>query len=130
MTGGRLGLRAPSAEKYGLMRVIATGRKSGEDRSVILGYYRDGDNLVTMAMNGWDAPDPAWWLNLQADPIATVELDEERFAVRARAAHGEERDRLWNGWREYDKKLDEYAALRPRETAVVVLEPIPDGELS
>jgi F420H(2)-dependent quinone reductase len=35
----------------------------------------------------------------------------------------EERDRLWQRWRELDKSLDSYAARRPRETAVVVLEP-------
>jgi crotonobetainyl-CoA:carnitine CoA-transferase CaiB-like acyl-CoA transferase len=38
-------------------------------------------------------------------------------------AVGEERERLWQRWRELDKNLDAYAARRPRETAVVVLEP-------
>jgi len=41
---------------------------------VILGYYEDGPNLVSMAMNGWGAAEPAWWLNVQADPRAVVEL--------------------------------------------------------
>jgi hypothetical protein len=41
---------------------------------VILGYYEDGRNLVSMAMNGWGAAEPAWWLNLRADPHAVVEL--------------------------------------------------------
>src|SRR5262245_1180849 len=42
------------------------------ERSVILGYVEDGPNLVTMAMNGWADGEPAWWLNLQAHPDATV----------------------------------------------------------
>ncbi len=41
---------------------------------MILGYYEDGANLVTLAMNGWGSPEPAWWLNLQAKPDTTVEL--------------------------------------------------------
>jgi hypothetical protein len=35
-----------------------------------------------------------------------------------------ERARLWDRWRELDKNLDGYAARRPVETAVVVLEPL------
>jgi deazaflavin-dependent oxidoreductase (nitroreductase family) len=90
---------------------------------VILGYYEDGANLVSMAMNGWGAAEPAWWLNLQTDPHAVVELaGGVRREVFARPAAGEERERLWQRWREMDKNLDSYAARRPRETAVVVLE--------
>ena len=40
-----------------------------------------------------------------------------------RAAHGEERDRLWERWRQIDKGLDSYAARRSMETAVVIFEP-------
>jgi hypothetical protein len=76
-----------------------------------------------MAMNGWDDPEPAWWLNLQANPEATVELPAGTMAVHGRAAGGDERKRLWDRWRQIDAKLDAYAARRSRETAVVVLEP-------
>lgn len=96
---------------------------------MIVGYYEDGPNFVTMAMNGWGAAEPAWWLNLQAHPEAVVELAGGlRHEVLGRAAVGEERERLWQRWRELDDNLDAYAARRPRETAVVVLEPrgVPD----
>ena len=36
---------------------------------------------------------------------------------------GDERERLWSRWAQIDKNLDAYAALRPTETAVVILEP-------
>jgi F420H(2)-dependent quinone reductase len=99
------------------------GRRSGEPRSVIVGYYEDGANLVTMAMNGWGAAKPAWRLNLQADPEAVVELAGGiPHQVLGRAAVGAERERLWQRWRELDQNLDGYAARRPQETAVVVLE--------
>lgn len=90
---------------------------------MILGYFEDGPNLVTMAMNGWAAPEPAWWLNLQARPDARVVVRDGPRLVHARAAQGEERARLWAIWSEIDRGLDELAALRPSETAVVVLEP-------
>ena len=77
-----------------------------------------------MAMNGWGAAEPAWWLNLQADPHALVELAGGiRREVVGRSAVGSERKRLWQHWQELDRNLDSYAARRPRETAVVVLEP-------
>jgi F420H(2)-dependent quinone reductase len=125
---GRRGLWPPRPGKWGALRLTTTGRRSGEPRSVVLGYYEDGSNLVSMAMNGWGAAEPAWWLNLQAHPEAAVELaGGTRRAVLGRAAAGEERERLWQRWRELDKNLDGYAARRPRETAVVVLEPRAGG---
>jgi F420H(2)-dependent quinone reductase len=123
-TGGRMGLWAPRPGKWGALRLTTTGRRSGEPRKVIVGYLEDGPNLLTMAMNGWGAPEPAWWLNLQVHPEAVVELGRGvRRQVIGRAAVGEERDRLWGRWREVDRRLDGFAALRPTETAVVVLEP-------
>ena len=46
-------------------------------------------------------------------------------AVRARAAEGEERDRLWNLVLSYDGygDIDALSARRSTETTVVVLEP-------
>ena len=121
---GRKGLWPPRPGKWGALRLTTRGRRSGAPRSVILGYYVDGPNLVSMAMNGWGAAEPAWWLNLQADPQAVVELAGGiRREVLGRRAVGGERERLWQRWRELDKNLDSYAARRPRETAVVVLEP-------
>ena len=74
-------------------------------------------------MNGWADAEPAWWLNLQAHPDATVEVAGGSRAVRGRAAEGEEQARLWARWREMGDDVDRYATLRSTETAVVVLEP-------
>ena len=75
-----------------------------------------------MAMNGRGKDEPAWWLNLQAHPDAGVDLVDGPRTVHARPATGDERVRLWARWREIDAHLDDYAALRPSETAVVMLE--------
>ena len=126
ITGGRRGLRSPTADQWGMMRLRTVGRRSGEERTAILGYFEDGQDLVTMAMNGWADAEPAWWLNLQAQTDTTVELKDGPHAVRGRAASGEERERLWARWATYDKDLDGYSARRSRETAVVILSPRPE----
>ncbi len=126
ITGGRVGLRRYKADRWGMMHLTTVGRRTGQERSVILGYFDEGPNLVTMAMNGWAEAEPAWWLNLQAHPEAVVAVADGTRAVRGRAAVGEERVRLWARWSEIDTDLDSYAARRPGETAVVILEPLPD----
>jgi len=124
LTPGRFGLWPAKPGKWGTMRLHTTGRRSGRTRTAILGYFEDGTNLVTMAMNGWAAPEPAWWLNLQARPDATLDLPDRSLAVRGRVASGEERERLWACWQEHGDDVDGYATHRPTETAVVVLEPL------
>jgi F420H(2)-dependent quinone reductase len=47
-SGGRRGLWRPRPGKWGTLRLTTTGRRSGQPRTVILGYYEDGDNLVSM----------------------------------------------------------------------------------
>jgi deazaflavin-dependent oxidoreductase (nitroreductase family) len=124
-TRGRVGRRRPTPTKWGMMRLRTIGRRMGEERSAILGYHEDGPNLVTLAMNGWAEGEPAWWLNLQERPDAAVDLVDGPRAVRARAAEGEERARLWASWRDVGDDVDAYSTLRPSETAVLILEPRP-----
>ena len=127
LTGGRRGLWRPKTDKWGTMRLKTIGRRTGAERSAILGYYEDGPNLVTLAMNGWADREPAWWLNLQAHPDASVDLVDGSRSVRARAAEGDERARLWARWRDVGTDVDAYATLRSAETAVVILEPLPEA---
>jgi deazaflavin-dependent oxidoreductase (nitroreductase family) len=124
LSRGRLGLWRPGRRLgWGALRLTVVGRRSGQLRSVMVGYLEDGPNLVVLAMNGWGAGEPAWWLNLRAHPDAHVDHPDGPREVTAHAAQGEERDRLWARWRAVDQGLDEYAARRNDETAVVVLEP-------
>lgn len=125
LSGGRF-LWTPSSKRgWGALHLTAIGRKSGKPRSVILGYLEDGPNLVTLAMNGWDEGDPAWWLNVQAHPDVIVRTDgHEPRPMHARRAAGAELDRLWQHWASVDVGFDEYAARRSAETVVVILEPL------
>jgi deazaflavin-dependent oxidoreductase (nitroreductase family) len=117
------------------MCLTTTGRRTGRERSAMLGYFEDGSNLVALAVNAWAAAEPAWWLNLQAHPDAKVELKDGSRQVRARAAQGEERARLWARWRDLGERsgealmadVDGNATQLSREPAVVVLEPRRDS---
>jgi deazaflavin-dependent oxidoreductase (nitroreductase family) len=126
ITGGRFGLQRPErGDKFGMLRIHTTGRRTGKERITMLGYFEDGQNLVTLAMNGWGKSEPAWWLNLQSEPTATVELPDGTRQVRARAATGAERDRLWATFADYPgwgADIGALASHRPNETAVVVFE--------
>lgn len=123
-SGGRFLWTPANKRGWGAMGLTTTGRRSGRPRTVIVGYIEDGSKVVTMAMNGWDEGHPAWWLNLEANPDATVRLPRQPpRLVRARAAAGDERERLWERWSEIDEGLDGYAASRSTTTPVVVLEP-------
>jgi deazaflavin-dependent oxidoreductase (nitroreductase family) len=125
-SGGRFLWTPASKRGWGALHLTTVGRRSGKQRSVIVGYLEDGSNFVTLAMNGWDDGYPAWWLNLEAHPDAVVRLAHQGARpVHARAAVGEERERLWDRWIAVDPDNDASAATKSRETPVVVLEPRP-----
>ena len=128
LTRDRVGLAEPTpGGRFGMLRLRTTGRHSGAERSVVLGYAQDGGRLVVLAMNGWAPADPAWWLNLQSRPEASVDLVDGPRRVVAREARGEERDRLWAVVAQHSGygDLEALATLRGRPTPVIVLEPRP-----
>lgn len=124
LSRGRFLWTTASKRGWGALHLTTIGRKSGKERSVIVGYIEDDSNLVVLAMNGWDEGHPSWWLNLQARPDAVVRLARQHSRpVRARVAVDEERDRLWRRWAEIDHGLDDYARRRSTDTPVIVFEP-------
>jgi len=124
LSGGRFLWTPANKRGWGTLRLTTVGRKSGQDRTVLVGYLEDGPQLVGLAMNGWEEGHPAWWLNLEAHPDAVVRLaGREPRRVRARRAEGEERDRLWQRWAAVNPDLGAYAERRSTETPVVVFEP-------
>ena len=119
-SGGRIGGRLPGKR---FLLLTTTGRRTGQERTQPLLYVRDGNRFVVVGSNGGDDRAPAWWLNLKAQPEARVQADRETHAVRAREAHGAERDALWVS---LDRSYQYYADYRrrtSREIPVVILEP-------
>lgn len=91
-SGGRV---AASAWGLPILLLTTTGRKTGKPRTNPLCFLADGDACVVIASNGGMDWFPSWWLNLVADPRATVRIGRTERAVRAREASPEERARLW-----------------------------------
>ena len=126
VTGGRWGLREPAAGRWGTLRLTTTGRQTGRERVAILGYLEDGPGWLVPAMNGWADPEPAWFLNLVANPDAIVVLpDGTERRVVARVAPEDQRRELWArfvalGTAAYS---DANAAQRSRPTQIAILEP-------
>jgi deazaflavin-dependent oxidoreductase (nitroreductase family) len=100
------------------MLLTTTGARSGKERTVVLGFRKDGERIVAIASNNGAPKDPAWYLNLQARPIATVEVGPDKFKVRARTARPEERERLSR----LVPYLEQQQTLTTREIPIVVFE--------
>jgi deazaflavin-dependent oxidoreductase (nitroreductase family) len=120
-TGGRIGGRMVGSP---VLLLVTTGRKSGQKRTTVLLYLEDGGRYVIVASNGGTAAHPVWWLNLQADPEATVEIGGHKIHVRATEARGEEKARLWQRLIRMYPSYEDYQKRTDREIPVVILEPI------
>lgn len=78
-----------------VLLLTTRGRRTGKQRTVPLTYLRDGVDLVVVGSFGGSDRAPAWWLNLEHDRRAVVQLDGTTIAVSARTADASERARLW-----------------------------------
>ena len=108
-----------------LLILTTTGARSGEPRTTVVDYSRDGDSWVVAASKGGAPTNPAWYHNLVAHPRVTVEVDAERFEATARVATGPERDRLWNRHVETIPLFGDYPARTTRVIPMVVLDRAP-----
>ncbi len=117
-----MGGRNPIAPRQRVLALTTTGRRSGAARLTAVGFLEDGDKVVVAASNaGLDQP-PAWWLNLQEEPRAEIDLHGERRAVKARPATSKERERLWPRVLEQFRGFEDYDRYTEREIPLVILE--------
>jgi len=103
--------------------LTTTGRKSGQPRTTPLIFARDGDDYLVVASMGGAPAHPQWYLNLQADPEARIQVRAERRTVTARTATGDEKARLWDIVRAQWPNYDQYQSRTERVIPVVVLTP-------
>jgi deazaflavin-dependent oxidoreductase (nitroreductase family) len=106
-----------------LMVLTTTGAKSGEPRTAIVTYHRDGDAWVVAGSKSGADTNPAWYYNLLAKPEAMIEVDNRTFPVRAKVeSSGPERDRLWNDHVAELPAFGEYPKQTNRVIPMIVLE--------
>ncbi|HWA65389.1 MAG TPA: nitroreductase family deazaflavin-dependent oxidoreductase [Mycobacteriales bacterium] len=100
-----------------------TGRVSGKAHTTPLIFAADGEDYVVVASMGGAPVHPQWYLNLEANPTARVQVRADHVDVHARVAEGDERRRLWDlvcaAWPNYNA----YQSRTERVIPVVVLSP-------
>jgi deazaflavin-dependent oxidoreductase (nitroreductase family) len=119
-TGGELGYRWNNGTD--VLLLTTTGRSSGQPRTSPLIMREIDGSWVIVASKGGTPEHPAWFLNLQADPEAEIQVKEEVIPVRARVAEGAERERLWGLMTEVWPDYDAYQQKTDRQIPIVVLE--------
>ena len=104
--------------------LTTTGRKTGQARVSPLIYGRHGDDYLIVASKGGTPENPAWYLNLEANPEVELQVKGDKFKSRARTATPEEKAVMWpimtKEWPDYDT----YQTKTDRDITVVVLERI------
>jgi F420H(2)-dependent quinone reductase len=125
---GRLGTmadrRAEQPAKRHSVRLATTGRQTGKAREATLYAFEDGDRLVIIGSRGGAARDPAWAVNLRADPRASIRRGWTVRAVRAREVAGGERERLWALVCDAFPLYATYQRRTKRSIPLFVLEPV------
>jgi deazaflavin-dependent oxidoreductase (nitroreductase family) len=99
------------------------GRRSGEPRTSALIFTRDGDDYLVVASMGGAPVHPKWYLNLEANPAAEIQVRDQRIAVTARTATPEEMPRLWRIVADVWPNYNVYQERTQRAIPVVVLTP-------
>ena len=98
------------------------GRKTGQERVSPLIYGRHGDDYLIVASKGGTPENPAWYLNLEANPEVGLQVGGDKFKAHARTATPEEKAVMWpimtKEWPDYDT----YQTKTERDIPVVVLE--------
>ncbi|TMD33665.1 MAG: nitroreductase family deazaflavin-dependent oxidoreductase [Chloroflexi bacterium] len=111
-----------------LLLLTTVGARSGKERISPVMYHRDGERYVVVASKGGAPDNPAWYLNLKANPVATVEVGAktgtETFQVRAREVKGKERDRMYAERVAIAPGFGEYEQQTSRKIPVMILERI------
>ncbi|MFG2293903.1 nitroreductase family deazaflavin-dependent oxidoreductase [Streptomyces sp. NPDC048603] len=99
------------------------GRTSGVLRRTALAYVRDGEAYVLTASNRGSDRHPAWYLNLLADPRATLHVGRHALPATARPATPEEAARLWPRVVAAMPSYAAYRATTTREIPLLLLTP-------
>ena len=122
-SGGRLRRSWLFAAGQPVLALTTTGRRSGQPRSTPVACFIDGDDLVVAGMNLGRTNQPAWALNLQAQPDAQVTVGGQTIDITAQPAAGELRERLWQRWVDLQPSAEAFRQLAEREIPLFVLTP-------
>ena len=107
--------------------LTTTGRRSGEPRTSALIFGTDGDDFLVVASMGGAPMHPQWFLNVEADSNAEIQVKDRSLKVTARAASAAEKPRLWDIVRNVWPNYDVYQSRTDRDIPVVILTPVTEN---
>lgn len=105
-----------------VLLLTSTGRKSGQPTTTPLVYMPHGSDVIVYPSNGGKERPPAWWLNLQTNPQATIQIGTQNHQVQARPASETEYAALWPEAAQYNPHWRDYAQTVHRHIPLVILE--------
>lgn len=77
--------------------LTTTGRKSGQPHTVPVGALREADGWVVIGSFYGADVHPSWWMNLLANPEATIQVNDQQVKVRMQeVTDPADRERIWN----------------------------------
>lgn len=109
--------------KVDALLLTTRGRRSGQERTVVLQYLPDGDAMVVTAANDGGSSHPGWYFNLQHDPTARVEVTGRTIPVRAEELPAEEVADWWQRIVRRSPTYERYARATSRPFPILRLVP-------
>lgn len=106
-----------------VLLLTTRGRKTNKQRTLPLLYLADEDSVVLVASNGGATKHPGWWLNLQSNPAAQIQIRGIKRFVRAEESSAEEKQRLWSLLTAMYPGYKKYQEITNRDIPVVILRP-------
>ena len=101
--------------------ITTTGRRTGRPHTIPLACIHHRDGVAVVASNGGSDNAPDWWLNLQHQPVAEIELAGTKRTVVARLADDKEQEPLADSFVRAYPRFERYRRRSRRAIPVVVL---------
>jgi deazaflavin-dependent oxidoreductase (nitroreductase family) len=110
-----------------LVLIHHIGARTGTEHVTPLAYSARGDDCIAIAAsNGGSPKHPAWYHNLKANPVNTVELGARTFTATAEEQTGPARNELWSELVAEFPDLAKFAASTERSIPLFLLRRVTD----
>ncbi len=121
LSRGRIGSRLGTQT---ILLLETIGRKSGQPRVIPIAYFFHEGIYLIVASNWGKDKNADWYLNLQKNPRAKLQVNGKTIPVEAHDAQGEEYAHLWKYATEKHPPYLRYQKMTTRYIPIVVFQPI------
>ena len=118
-TNGRFTVFGPPAMP--MLTLTATGRSSGQPRSVHLACIEHAGEYLVVASAMGQQKHPAWRYNIEANPEVEIQMTGERFGARAQMLTDSEKQGVWEHIRRVIPQMNVYEKRTHRNIRVFSL---------